>query len=91
LDSKESLDISTRFTHRGIPARRIRIAQDDLGSGHSSLLRMDRVPAIVKIDQRLVRGALNRPVRAREFIDHLTLLAQGFGAPVTVEGLEDIG
>jgi len=52
---------------------------------------MDRVPAIVKIDQRLVRGALNRPVRAREFIDHLTLLAQGFGAPVTVEGLEDIG
>ena len=93
LESKESLDVARRdmriaeFQQAGI-----RIAQDDLGSGHSSLLRMDRVPCDrVKIDQGLVRGALKRPVRALEFIYHLTLLAQGFGAPVTVEGLEDIG
>lgn len=93
LETKESLDIGRRdqriaeFQQAGI-----RIAQDDLGSGHSSLLRMDRVPADrVKIDQGLVRGALKRPVRALEFIHHLTLLAQGFGAPVTVEGLEDEG
>lgn len=93
LETRESLDISRRderiaeFQQAGI-----RIAQDDLGSGHSSLLRMDRVAADrVKIDQGLVRGALKRPVRALEFIHHLTLLAQGFGAPVTVEGLEDAG
>lgn len=93
LESKESHDIARRgariaeFQQAGI-----RIAQDDLGSGHSSLLRMDRVPCDrVKIDQGLVRGTLKRPVRALEFIYHLTLLAQGFGVPVTVEGLEDIG
>lgn len=93
LEDKESLDAGRRdariaeFQKAGI-----RIAQDDLGSGFSSLLRMDRVPCDhVKIDQALVRGTLQRPVRALEFIYHLTLLAQGFGAQVTVEGLEDAG
>lgn len=93
LETKESFDISKRdarvaeFQQAGI-----RIVQDDLGSGHSSLLRMDRIPCDrVKIDQGLVRGTLKRPVRALEFIHHLTLLAQGFGSPVTVEGLEDEG
>ena len=93
LETRESLDISRRDERIAeFQTAGIRIAQDDLGSGHSSLLRMDRVPADrVKIDQGLVRGALKRPVRALEFIHHLTLLAQGFGAPVTVEGLEDAG
>ncbi len=93
LETKETLDIGRRdariaeFQEAGI-----RIAQDDLGSGHSSLMRMDRLPSDrVKIDQALVRGTLKRPVRALEFIYHLTLLAQGFGALVTVEGLEDEG
>ena len=93
LESRDSLDISRRDDRIAeFQGAGIRIAQDDLGSGHSSLLRMDRVPADrVKIDQGLVRGALKRPVRALEFIHHLTLLSQGFGAPVTVEGLEDAG
>ncbi|HWA94259.1 MAG TPA: EAL domain-containing protein [Terracidiphilus sp.] len=93
LEDKDTLDIASRdariaeFQNAGI-----RIAQDDLGSGFSSLLRMDRVACDdVKIDQALVRGTLQRPVRALEFIYHLTLLAQGFGALVTVEGLEDPG
>jgi len=93
LEDKETQDTGRRdariaeFRKAGI-----RIAQDDLGSGFSSLLRMDRVPCDhVKIDQGLVRGTLQRPVRALEFIYHLTLLAQGFGAEVTVEGLEDAG
>ena len=93
LEDKESPDTSKRdariaeFQKAGI-----RMAQDDLGSGFSSLLRMDRVPCDhVKIDQALVRGTVKRPVRALEFIYHLTLLAQGFGAQVTVEGLEDAG
>ena len=93
LETRESMDTGRRdariaeFQQAGI-----RVVQDDLGSGHSSLLRMDRVPCDrVKIDQGLVRGALKRPVRALEFIYHLTLLAQDFGTPVTVEGLEDEG
>ena len=93
LETRDSLDIGRRdariveFQEAGI-----RIAQDDLGSGYSSLMRMDRLPSDhVKIDQALVRGALKRPVRALEFIYHLTLLAHGFGAQVTVEGLEDEG
>jgi EAL domain-containing protein (putative c-di-GMP-specific phosphodiesterase class I) len=70
--------------------RGIRIVQDDLGSGHSSLLRMDRIAFDgVKIDQALVRGAHAKPLRALEFITHLTRLAHGVGARVTVEGLED--
>lgn len=93
LETMESLDITKRdariaeFRQAGI-----RIVQDDLGSGHSSLLRMDRVPCDrVKIDQALVRSALNRPVRALEFIYHLTRLAHDFDVQVTVEGLEDDG
>lgn len=70
----------------------IRIAQDDLGSGHSSLLRLEQYPFDeVKIDQGLVRGALHSPKRAVEFILYLTRLAHAFDIPVTVEGLENPG
>lgn len=70
----------------------IQIAQDDLGSGHSSLLRLEQYPFDeVKIDQGLVRGALHNPKRAVEFILYLTRLAHAFNIPVTVEGLENLG
>jgi EAL domain-containing protein (putative c-di-GMP-specific phosphodiesterase class I) len=93
LETKESLDVAKRdlriaeFRQAGI-----RIEQDDLGSGYSSLLRMDQIPCDrVKIDQALVRSTVNRPVRALNFIYHLTLLAHDLGVQVTVEGLEDDG
>ncbi len=67
-----------------------RVVQDDLGSGHSSLLRLNAIPFDgVKIDQGLVRSAFEDPSRALEFICHLTALAKNFGITVTVEGLED--
>lgn len=70
----------------------VRIAQDDLGSGHSSLLRLDRYGFDeVKIDQGFVRGAFQRPQRALEFILYLTRLAHAFATPLTVEGLEHFG
>lgn len=71
----------------------IAIVQDDLGSGHSSLLRMGSLQFDgVKIEQRLVRGAmLRKPWRVLKFIYHLTNLAHSLGVPVTVEGLEDEG
>jgi EAL domain-containing protein (putative c-di-GMP-specific phosphodiesterase class I) len=93
LEAKESLDMEKRdariaeFRQAGI-----QVIQDDLGSGHSSLLRMERIPCDrVKIDQGLVRSALNNPVRALKFIYYLTLLVHDFDIPVTVEGLEDNG
>lgn len=70
----------------------LKIAQDDLGSGYSSLLRMDSIQFdAVKIDQGLVRGAVKDPQKALEFVYHLTRLVQGLGLPVTVEGLESYG
>jgi len=70
----------------------IKITQDDLGSGHSSLLRLEKLPFDeVKIDQGLVRGALRNPKRAVQFILYLTRLAHAFNIPVTVEGLENHG
>ena len=70
----------------------IRFAQDDLGSGHSSLLRMDEFDFDeVKIDKDLVRTTLDKPRRSLEFILHLTRLAHACGKQITVEGLENPG
>ena len=66
----------------------VRLAEDDLGSGHSSLLRLDQYAFDdVKMDQGLVRGATQRPQRALEFMFYLTRLVQAFGMRLTVEGL----
>lgn len=93
LETQELRDLE-KHDERVAEFRRlgIHIVQDDLGSGHSSLLRMDRIPFDgVKIDQGFVRGVKRDPERALEFILHLTRLVSGFGMPVTVEGLEDRG
>lgn len=80
-------DFLTRLRDVGI-----RIAQDDLGSGHSSLLRLEQFAFdAVKIDQGLVRGAMAEPQHALEFILYLTRLSHARGLPVTVEGLETSG
>ena len=68
------------------------LAEDDLGSGHSSLLRLDQYAFDeVKMDQGLVRGARERPQRALEFMFYLTRLVHAFGMGLTVEGLEHAG
>ncbi len=70
----------------------IQFAQDDLGSGHSSLVRLRQIPfEEVKIDQGLVRGVATDPVRVLRFIAHLTDLAQEADARVVIEGLESPG
>ncbi|WP_455385323.1 EAL domain-containing protein, partial [Acidihalobacter prosperus] len=90
-DSGEHVESRQRFLQR-LRAAGIQIVQDDLGSGHSSLLRLEQYPFDeVKIDQGLVRGALHSPKRAVEFILYLTRLAHAFNIPVTVEGLENQG
>ena len=67
----------------------VQLAEDDLGSGYSSLLRLDSLAFDeVKIDQGLVRRAAQAPQKALDFIRHLTRLSQDLNIPVTVEGLE---
>ncbi len=64
------------------------IAQDDLGAGYSSLLRLERFGFHdVKIDQELIRGAGDAR-NALDLIQHLTGLAHDLGIGVVVEGLE---
>jgi EAL domain-containing protein (putative c-di-GMP-specific phosphodiesterase class I) len=70
----------------------VRLAQDDLGSGHSSLLRLRHFAFdVVKIDQSLVRGQEFDPRGALNFIHPLTSLAHSMGLRVIVEGLESPG
>lgn len=72
----------------------VHFAEDDLGAGYSSLLRMHRLPfELVKIDQRLVQLHTRQPDRATickilAFIAALTHLAHVLGLRVCVEGLE---
>jgi EAL domain-containing protein (putative c-di-GMP-specific phosphodiesterase class I)/GAF domain-containing protein len=97
LELLESSDVAQSASQLHVLAalRRAGIAliQDDLGSGHSSLLRMGSLRFEgVKIEQGLVRGAtLRNPWHVLEFIYHLTNLAHSLGVPVTVEGLENRG
>lgn len=70
----------------------VRLAEDDLGSAYSSLLRMRQICFDeVKIDQELVRDAESNPHQALGFIQPLTSLAHNLGMAVTVEGLETRG
>ena len=70
----------------------IRLAQDDLGSGYSSLLRMENLAVDdVKIDQGLVSTAAQTPRKALQFIHHLTRLVHDLGIHVVVEGLGSLG
>lgn len=70
----------------------VRLAQDDLGSGYSSLMRLRHFAFDdVKLDQSLVRGQEFDPRGALNFIQPLTDLAHSMGLTVVVEGLENDG
>lgn len=88
-DTGSHIDQHRAFIKR-LRAAGICFAQDDLGSGYSSLLRMDKYDFDeVKIDRGLINHASQKPQRALQFIWHLTQLAHGRDMRVTVEGLED--
>ncbi len=70
----------------------VQFAQDDLGSGYSSLVRLRQIPFDeVKIDQGLVRNAATDPLRVLGFIARMIDLAREAGARVVIEGLESLG
>ena len=64
------------------------LAQDDLGAGYSSLVRLEKFGFHeVKIDQALIRSA-SAPVNSLDLIQHLTSLSHDLKMSVVVEGLE---
>jgi EAL domain-containing protein (putative c-di-GMP-specific phosphodiesterase class I) len=94
--------LETGFVDRGTSAQKrsldcfkslgVRLAQDDLGSGYSSLLRLRHFAFDdVKIDQSLVRGTELSPGAALHFIQPINDIAHSLGLSVVIEGLEDVG
>ena len=70
----------------------ISLAEDDLGSGHSSLRRMRELPFdTVKIDRSLVMLDDENSADVLHFIYQLTRLGHSLGKSVVVEGVEDEG
>ena len=67
------------------------LAEDDLGSGYSSLNRLRKVPFDwVKIDRGIVSHVDQDPSNVLQFIYHLTRLGHSLGKSVIVEGVEDV-
>jgi len=70
----------------------VRLAEDDLGAGYSSLIRLRHWPFDrVKIDQALVKQVADDPLRTLRFIRQLIRLGHDLDLEVVVEGLETIG
>jgi len=70
----------------------VRLVEDDLGAGYSSLIRLRQWPFDrVKIDQALVLQVTEDPLRTLRFIRQLIRLGHDLDLEVVVEGLETRG
>jgi EAL domain-containing protein (putative c-di-GMP-specific phosphodiesterase class I) len=68
----------------------VMLAEDDLGTGHSSLVRLRELPFdTIKIDRRIVQIADGDPSEVLRFIYQLTRLGHSLNKLVIVEGVED--
>ena len=83
LDADVSVEIA-RFRSLGVA-----LAQDDLGAGHSSLLRLRELPFDwIKIDRAIVSLEGQSAFDVLSFIYQLTRLGHSLGKSVIVEGIE---
>ena len=74
-----------RFKELGIG-----LAEDDLGSGHSSLSRLREMPFdVIKIDRSIVARTDEDVSKVLHFIKQLTRLGHSLGQFVIVEGVEE--
>lgn len=70
----------------------VRLVEDDLGAGYSSLIRLRQWPFDrVKIDQAIVMQVAEDPLRTLRFIRQLIRLGHDLDLEVVVEGLESPG
>jgi len=94
LEILEDEEISSRVnlmeTLRRYKALGVDLAEDDLGSGHSSLSRLQEMPFdIIKIDRGILNRIRSAPFNTLRFIYQLTRLGHGLGKRVIAEGVED--
>lgn len=85
IDAHEqtTLDVLQQATHYGF-----RLAIDDFGTGYNNLARLYEFGfELIKLDRSLMRTALDKEGGARVF-DAVLTVANGYGAPVLVEGVE---
>jgi diguanylate cyclase (GGDEF)-like protein len=77
---------------QALKALGVRLVEDDLGAGYSTLIRLRQWPFDrVKIDQAIVRQIADDPLPALRFIRQLIRLGHDLGLEVVVEGLETPG
>jgi diguanylate cyclase (GGDEF)-like protein len=77
---------------RAFKALGVRLVEDDLGAGYSSLIRLRQWPFDrVKIDQAIVMQVVDDPLRTLRFIRQLIRLGHDLDLEVVVEGLETAG
>jgi diguanylate cyclase (GGDEF)-like protein len=95
LESAAGAELSAPLTLTGTEAFRalgVRLVEDDLGAGYSSLIRLREWPfARIKIDQEIVLRAIDDPLRTLRFIRQLIRLVHDLGLDVVVEGLQTAG
>lgn len=77
---------------QALKALGVRLVEDDLGAGYSTLIRLRQWPFDrVKIDQAIVRQIGDDPLPTLRFIRQLIRLGHDLGLEVVVEGLETPG
>ena len=77
---------------QALKALGVRLVEDDLGAGYSTLIRLRQWPFDrVKIDQAIVRQIGDDPLATLRFIRQLIRLGHDLGLEVVVEGLESTG
>ena len=95
LESPLGTDHSAAAGMAGMQALKalgVRLVEDDLGAGYSSLIRLRHWPFDrVKIDQAILRQVADDPLRTLRFVRQLVRLGHELGLEVVVEGLETPG
>jgi diguanylate cyclase (GGDEF)-like protein len=70
----------------------VRLVEDDLGAGYSSLIRLRQWPFDrIKIDQAIVGQATRDPLGTLRFVRQLIRIGHDLALEVVVEGLESLG
>jgi len=95
LESPIGTEHSTPTGENGMQALKalgVRLVEDDLGAGYSSLIRLRQWPFDrVKIDQAIVLQVADEALRTLRFIRQLVRLGHDLDLEVVVEGLETPG
>ncbi|MGC9185644.1 MAG: bifunctional diguanylate cyclase/phosphodiesterase [Thiomonas sp.] len=89
LESSGSKEAAYERAITALHALGVQLAMDDLGSGYSSLQRLQRLPFdFIKIDQGLVRNLHRDPGRGVSMVGGIVRLGKALNLRIVVEGVE---